>query len=236
MGTCGFAEAQDRLFQDFSILEVQRTFYQPPRPETAERWRRKAPADFTFTLKAWQLITHAVSSPTYRRLRETLSEEERAEAGGFGWGPLTRRAWARIQEIADALEASAVVFQTPRRFTPDEENLEALRRFFAQADRRGRRMIFEPRGEAWNDDLMRDLVAELDLVHGVDPFLRPPVGRGLRYFRLHGRPAYNYHYQYSDEDMAALEGMLNRAWPNWVLFNNDAMADDARRLMRRLPS
>lgn len=58
VGTCGFAEAQDDLFRDFSILEVQKTFYQPPKVETAQRWRRKAPSDFVFTMKAWQLITH----------------------------------------------------------------------------------------------------------------------------------------------------------------------------------
>jgi uncharacterized protein YecE (DUF72 family) len=58
VGCCGFAGSQGRCFRDFRLVEVQQTFYEPPRVTTAERWRAKAPADFEFTLKAWQLITH----------------------------------------------------------------------------------------------------------------------------------------------------------------------------------
>jgi uncharacterized protein YecE (DUF72 family) len=80
--------------------------------------------------------------------------------------------------------------------------------------------------EAW--------VRDLGVVVAVDPFLRPPIGRGLRYLRLHGRPAYRYHYRYSDADLRALEAVLSRTGPTWVLFNNDAMAADARRFLKRL--
>ena len=51
IGTCGFAESHRKLFGEFDILEVQQTFYQPPRLSTAERWREEAPAEFVFTLK-----------------------------------------------------------------------------------------------------------------------------------------------------------------------------------------
>ena len=234
IGTCGFAEAQDETFRDFAILEVQRTFYQPPRVGTAEKWRAKAPEGFVFTLKAWQLLTHEATSPTYKRLKEDLSDADLAKAGAFRWNSVTRMAWERTQAIADALDAEAVVFQTPRSFRPTAENLRRLYRFFEQADRRGRRMVFEPRGEAWDDATVRRLITDLDLTHAVDPFLRRPVGRGLRYFRLHGRPAYHYRYQYTDEDLRELEGMLSGTWPNRVLFNNDSMAEDATRFCHRL--
>ncbi len=57
----------------------------------------------------------------------------------------------------------------------------------------------------------------------IDTFLRKPVGRDLRYFRLHGKPAYNYRYRYSDDDLATLEDAVNNPWPNYVLFNNDSI-------------
>ncbi|NIR31785.1 MAG: DUF72 domain-containing protein [Gammaproteobacteria bacterium] len=234
VGTCGFCEAQDRIFRDFGILEVQRTFYQPPGVSTAARWRQRAPERFVFTLKAWQLITHEASSPTYRRLKEGLSEQALARAGSFRWNATTRMAWDRTREIAEALRAEAIVFQTPRRFVPTGQNIRRLSRFFEAIERNGRRMVFEPRGEAWSDDIVRALVRDLDLIHGVDPFLRKPVGRGLRYFRLHGRPAYHYRYRYADADLRALQGMLSRIWPNRVLFNNDSMASDARRFLRQM--
>ena len=66
--------------------------------------------------------------------------------------------------------------------------------------------------------------------------MRRPVGRGLRYFRLHGRPAYHYRYRYTDAELSALRDMLSNAWPNRVLFNNDRMADDAKRFIRLLGS
>jgi uncharacterized protein YecE (DUF72 family) len=68
----------------------------------------------------------------------------------------------------------------------------------------------------------------------VDPFLRPPLGRGLRYLRLHGRPAYRYRYRYTDADLEALAGLAREGPPTWLLFNNASMAEDGRRLLRLL--
>ena len=234
VGTCGFAEPHGKTFSDFGIVEVQQTFYQPPRVTMVERWRAEAPTDFIFTLKAWQLLTHEASSPTYRRLKEPLPDSELAKVGSFKWNPVTRMAWQRTLEIAEVLKAEAIVFQAPRSFLPTRDNLRRIYRFFEIIDRRGQRIVFEPRGDAWTDDIARRIVTELALVHGVDPFLRRPVGRGLRYFRLHGRPAYHYRYRYTNADLSALRQMLSRAWPNRVLFNNDSMADDAKRFMRIL--
>jgi uncharacterized protein YecE (DUF72 family) len=65
VGCCGFALAQPRYFRTFRLLEVRQTFYQPPRLATLQRWRQQAPPGFEFTLKAWQLITHEPTSPTF---------------------------------------------------------------------------------------------------------------------------------------------------------------------------
>lgn len=234
VGTCGFAEAQDQIFADFSILEVQKTFYQPPKVETAARWHRKAPSDFIFTLKAWQLITHESSSPTYRRLRESLSAKERNRCGRFRWNETTRDAWQRTQEIADALDAQAVLLQTPKSFEPTDDNLSNLRTFLTEANRRDRTIVFEPRGQDWTSDMVASLAEELDFVHGVDPFLCAPVTNQLQYFRLHGRPEYTYGYAYTHQDLDELEEMISTDETTWVLFNNRSMANDARALQQRV--
>lgn len=83
VGCCGFPLAQARYFRAFRLLEVQQTFYQPPRLTTLQRWRATAPEGFEFTLKAWQLITHEPSSPTYRRLRTSIPESRHARYGSF---------------------------------------------------------------------------------------------------------------------------------------------------------
>jgi len=80
VGCCGFSMARVEYYRRFPVVEIQQTFYNLPRIATAERWCREAlacrprngPADFEFTMKAWQLITHEASSPTYRRLRKAI--------------------------------------------------------------------------------------------------------------------------------------------------------------------
>ena len=37
VGCCGFAKAQGKYFATFDALEVQKTFYQPPKEENRER-------------------------------------------------------------------------------------------------------------------------------------------------------------------------------------------------------
>lgn len=81
---------------------------------------------------------------------------------------------------------------------------------------------------------MHRVIADLHPINGVDPFLRRPVDRGMRYFRLHGKPAYHYHDRCTGAELPALRDGLSRARPNRVLFNNDSMADDAKRFMRLL--
>lgn len=93
VGCCGFGVARPKYFQQFSLVEIQQTFYQPPKPNTAKRWRDEAPSDFEFTLKAWQLITHEPTSPTYRRLKTQLNKKEKEQLGGFRWSAPVRRAW-----------------------------------------------------------------------------------------------------------------------------------------------
>jgi uncharacterized protein YecE (DUF72 family) len=75
VGCCGWAAARARYFKQFRTIELQSTFYQPSAVDLAEEWRRDAPEDFRFCLKAWQLITHGASSPTYRKLKAPLLEK-----------------------------------------------------------------------------------------------------------------------------------------------------------------
>ncbi len=229
VGTCGFPEARKILFRDLDIIEVQQTFYHPPGEQTVRRWREEAPADYAFSLKAWQLITHPPSSPTYRRLRRQLSDTEKQLCGYFQLNDLTRQAWSQVSQLADILNAVAIVCQAPPSFRPTIENLECLKRFFAEVRRGEWKIVFEPRGPGWHDDILEPLLLECGLVHGVDPFLNHSLSRDWHYYRLHGLPAYHYRYRYSDEDLSNLAGMLPRQGSVQVLFNNLSMAQDAKR-------
>jgi uncharacterized protein YecE (DUF72 family) len=69
VGLCGFTIAFEGDVREYWLMEVEHTFYEPLRGATMRCWRAEAPSEFEFTSKAWLLITHGASSPTYRRLR-----------------------------------------------------------------------------------------------------------------------------------------------------------------------
>lgn len=64
IGLCGSTMAMERYPLHFPVVEVQQTFYEPPSELLLRRWVAAMPPGFEFTLKAWQLITHASKSPT----------------------------------------------------------------------------------------------------------------------------------------------------------------------------
>ena len=73
---------------------------------------------------------------------------------------------------------------------------------------------------------MRELCAEYDLIHCVDPFEAVSVHGDMRYWRLHGRGSYSY--RYTDADLAALRHMLTKSpQPGYLMFNNFSSKADA---------
>ena len=223
VGLCGFAKPQATVFASFPVMEVQHTFYQPPRLSTLVRWRERAPAGFEFTVKAWQVITHLCTSPTYRRIKD---EVEREQAGCFRDTAAVRAAWARTHASAQALRARVVLFQCAAHFTPTDEHVNHMRRFFAEAKRGDLVFAWEPRGD-WSDDLVQGLCAELDLLHAVDPFLRKPLHGEIAYLRLHGGK--DFAHVYTDAELREVLALARRHEMAYVLFNNKAMFADAQR-------
>ena len=230
IGTCGFRNTKEEYARVLSTVEVQHTFYQPPLVPTLEKWRAAMPRDFEFTLKAWQLITHEASSPTYRRLRRELSEREIEEAGFFRPAAIVREAWETTLACAKALKSRTILFQCPARFTPLPENIDNMIRFFRGVKRGKMNFAWEPRGKDWTDDIVRDLCEELDLWHTVDPFARPTVTPKKCYFRMHGIPRWRYTYE--DDELYELAAMLPGRRLSYAFFNNITMRQDAIRFQR----
>lgn len=115
-----------------------------------------------------------------------------------------------------------------------------LRAFFGGVERAGLTFAWEPRGP-WPGNLVRELCAELDLVHCVDPLAARETHGALVYWRLHGIGGYRYRYTANDlERLRERSAQVLAAGrrPVHVLFNNMAMLDDARRfcaLLERRP-
>lgn len=209
VGCCGFPIAMGKYFEKFEVVEVQKTFYKPPSPEAVKKWRDIAPENFEFTLKAWQVITHPPSSPTYRKAKLTLED-----AGFFKPIKVVFDAWEVIRQIAKALKSRFILFQTPKSFKESEENLRNMKEFFRSIEQE---FIFgwEPRG--WRNEAVKRICEELSIVHVVDPFEAEPTYGQLRYFRVHRN--------HEDEE---LRNLLKRC--DYLLFNNPFMLRDAEKV------
>ncbi|MGB2601335.1 MAG: DUF72 domain-containing protein [Candidatus Omnitrophota bacterium] len=232
IGCCGFPVKREEYFDKFRVVEVQKTFYQPPKAETVQKWRQAAPKKFEFTLKAWQVITHEAASPTYRKMKTAPDSWKEDNYGSFKPTDEVFAAWEETEKIALSLGAKIIVFQCPPSFLPNKTNTDNMRRFFKSIDRGGYKFIWEPRGD-WNDKEIRALCDEIDLIHCVDPF-KAKIERGdIRYFRLHGIGGYNYKYKGLDlkklRDLCEAETERTENKHVYVLFDNVSMMHDALR-------
>jgi uncharacterized protein YecE (DUF72 family) len=231
VGTCGFGLGKEAYARVFSCVEIQHTFYHPPQIKTLERWRKELSANFEFTLKAWQLITHDARSPTYRRLKRTLSETEKQESGYFRTTAIVNEAWETSLASAKALQAKTILFQCPASFTPTEENIANMERFFCSINRNDLNLCWEPRGN-WDSALVRSICTRLGLRHVVDPFVATTETPGNCYFRLHGRNGWRY--QYETGELEDLADTVLKSEAGYVFFNNSKMTDDALEFCRIL--
>jgi uncharacterized protein YecE (DUF72 family) len=240
VGCCGFPIPMKKYFMKFKLVEIQKTFYEPPKIETLIKWRQKAPEDFEFSVKAWQVLTHPFSSPTWRRIKTPLEKKE-----NYGFLRPTEenfRAWEKTLEACKALKAKICVIQTPPSFNCTQENIENMRNFFNSIKLNEIKIAWEPRGNWINNlDKIKILCKELNLIHITDP-LKHEIAliSEIQYFRLHGlnsKKEVNYSYKYSIEDLKRLNDKikaLSKFNVNevYVLFNNLSMNKDAENFMK----
>ena len=224
IGCCGFPVARSRYFENFDVIEIQRTFYDFVNPGLLEKWRVQAPEHFEFLLKAPQFITHSAKSPTYRRVRIRTDMKLNA-LGGFQPTKEVFNAYEAVYNYAKILRARIIIFQTPPSFTPKKKNLKNMERFFNKIERGNLILGWESRGR-WSPAEIREVCKKFDLVDVVDPFLRGPVSGSLFYFRLHG--GRGYRHRYTEEELLQLARSIKKK-DGYVMFNNISMFLDAQR-------
>jgi uncharacterized protein YecE (DUF72 family) len=186
------------------------------------------PAGFEFTIKAWQVVTHESSSPTYRRLKQPLPDSARGQVGAFRTSAPVLQGWQRTLECARVLHATAVLLQCPKSFRPTADNVRRMRTFLTQVERPDGRLLWEPRGP-WPAALLQELCGELDLVHVVDPMQTETVTPEQTYYRLHGTTGMRH--VHTDEELRRLHDLVDGRPSPYVLFNNLPRVGDAERFL-----
>jgi uncharacterized protein YecE (DUF72 family) len=121
--------------QQFRAVEIDSTYYGAPRPQTVKQWRETTPADFRFTAKFPQAITH-----------EKMLKDAAAETMQF---------LDAMALLGDKL--GPLLLQFPYQFKPDQqpaltEFLDALPRDFHYA--------LEVRHRGWLTEAFFELLAQ----------------------------------------------------------------------------
>jgi uncharacterized protein YecE (DUF72 family) len=225
-GCCGFANSPAAYFKGLQAVEVQQTFYRLPRPETVAKWREQAPAGAVFSLKAWQIITHDASSPSFRFLDKKYLDQALFQCGGFRMTDEVFEAWHALRGVAGVLKAKSILFQSPQNFDPSDDHVLGMGEFFRTIDR-GRLLLAWAPPESWPPDLISEVCSNCRLIHCADPLAGPVLSRGPVYYRLQGG-VNGYRHRYSDEELKQLQRLCRRK-KGFVFFNTLSMQEDARR-------
>lgn len=223
----GFHEAA-YLSEFFDTIEINTSFYQPLKPESAKQWVELVAANprFVFTAKLWQRFTHDIVSAA----SGATAEDERAVRAGF-------------DVLRTAGKLGAVLLQFPFSFHRSRATMAYLSAVLLRF--RDYPLVVEVRHGTWNSPETLALLHEHGA--GICNIDQPIIGRSLApsaqttsalgYIRLHGRrydtwfsddetvPAHErYNYLYSLEELqpwaARVKKVSSHARDSFVITNN----------------
>jgi len=224
--------------REFSITELNYTWYQMPRAEAVERQRSLAPPGFLFSAKLTRTLTHEIDPKDWKK-----------DAASYRDG---------VIPLLQAGQLAAVLIQLPPSFTRTSENRRYLAALMAELE--GLPMAVEFRHRSWEDPrVFTELKKRRAALVNVDapdlPDLFPTrdvvTCSDLFYVRFHGRNAkgwrsgkmhLKFDYSYSDAELKdwidnRIAPMAAQARRGILFFNNHVRAqapENAKRLIRLL--
>jgi uncharacterized protein YecE (DUF72 family) len=207
-------------------IEINSSFYAPPRPKDTASWARRVRNNprFRFTAKAWQRITHEKRDEAESTLAADCEEMR-----------------ASMAPLVDAEVLGALLIQFPWRFRCSPESMHYLDKIFRSL--RDFPLVLEVRHGSWNREPFFDFLRESGVAFcNVD---QPLTGNSLKlgehvtsrlgYFRLHGRNYGNwfrenagrdarYDYLYTKEEVRQVSARIRKAQQTtdetYVITNN----------------
>jgi len=211
------------LAEFFNAIELNNTFYRPPRADYCRRWVRDVEGrpDFLYTAKLWRRFTHE------REPRWSADDVDVYRSG--------------IQPLVDSGRLGAVLMQFPYSFHPNPANGDYLAGLVRELD--GLPLVLEVRSRDWLRAEPMELIRSLDI--GFCNIDQPRIGGNLPltshalgavgYVRLHGRNAESwfddkagrdqrYDYLYNerelDELQRVIEDVASQVERMFVIANN----------------
>lgn len=172
----------------FNFVEVNSTFYEIPSVVEAGTWRKMAPADFQFSVRAHRTITHT------HKLKPN---------------PEVFEAFEKMKRICNALNAEILHLQASPLFEVNESSVQNLRQLLASLSLGDLRLALEIRGTSKSSGLdcrLQRLMEDNNMIHSVDLSKdeEPAFDSDIVYSRLFGKGKHNI-YQPTDGELAEID-------------------------------
>jgi len=199
--------------ENFNFAEANYTFYEYPPPRMVERWRRTVPADFTFTVRCHQDLTHKIG----------LKPVDEAYA-----------VFSKMLGICQVLHAPVLHLLTPATQALDTEKLKQAEGFLSTIDTKGTRLAWEIRSPM--SEGLASLIQDYGIIHSVDLSIeRPRYKSDILYTRLFGKGKHNI-YQFTDQELVEVEQKVAKyeAKIVMVVFHGLRMSTDASRFKKHI--
>ena len=148
---------------EFSLVEVDSTYYGMPKKENSDLWVARTPQGFTFDVKSFSLFTNHPTKPAAlpKDIRDELPDKLREKSTIYVEqmpDELLDVSWERFREALEPLRAAgrlgAVFFQFPPWFLPSSRSLAYVEQ--VQERMFGFQVAVEFRKPEWLDDRHRD--------------------------------------------------------------------------------
>lgn len=196
----------------FNFVEVNSTFYEIPRLQLVESWRRRVPTDFEFSVRCHKNVTHR-----YRL--------EPVEESFNTFGTMTH--------ICRILNSRFLVLETPSTLDFSKTKIESVKDFLESINLKGIGVVWEVRrkkGEPVPSGLVA-LMQDYNIIHCADLSKEDPaLDSDTVYTRVFGKGEHNI-YQFTDDELLEIDRRITRRDPKTptVSFHNVRMYKDAAR-------
>ena len=213
------AEARLRHYaENFPIVEVDSTYYFPPSEQNVVAWINRTPADFTFHIKAYSLLTKHPTRPASlsEDLKDLVFTEHRDKKHLYS-NHLADKAmdevWKRFARallpMHSAGKLGVVHFQFPEWFIPGSQSRNYI--VECQEHLHDYKIAVEFRNSSWLNDKNRERTLEfltknriplscVDMPQGFVssmPSIAVATSRDLSYVRFHGRNTQEWDKQHA---------------------------------------
>ena len=207
----GFPVPVSRYWREFGSVEISDTEIAMPGAGSVRRWIREAPEGFAFTV----LAPKEISISGFRRTKENKALCE------------------QVTELANSLEAKAIVFAADEDFKHGKAARTAIRSFLGFVPDDMPPIVLDL--PAWKPSDIAAACTDRGAIAAYDPLLQEPPPEASRvYLRLPGPAGHRSRYDEASVDKIAEHCKGLKSDLTFCVFLNIDMQTNATQLMKRL--